>query len=94
MLPSSMPASQSVLQFISNGVEVRGLCRPTKFFRTKLRKPFLLYGLGFVQGGALKHDVVSNVVSFNFKLRGRSMKNRPKGTPKCAANVKNTYRDT
>ena len=40
------PGSQSAFQFIQkvfDGVEVRALCRPVKFFHTDLNKPFL-YG--------------------------------------------------
>ena len=47
------PGSQSVFQFIPklvNGVEVRALCRPVKFFHTDLDKPFL-YGHHFVHRG-------------------------------------------
>ena len=39
-----MPGSQSVFQFIPkvfDGVEVRALCRPVKFFHSDLDKPFL-----------------------------------------------------
>ena len=45
--------SQSVFQFIPkmfDGVEVRALCRPAKFFHTDLDKLFL-YGPRFVHGG-------------------------------------------
>ena len=45
--------SQSAFQFIPNvfdGVEVRALCRPVKFFHTDLNKPFL-YGPRFVHWG-------------------------------------------
>ena len=45
--------SQSAFQFIPkvfDGVEVRVLCRPVKFFHTVLDKPFL-YGPPFVHGG-------------------------------------------
>ena len=48
-----IPGSQSVFQFILkvfDGVEVRALCRPVKFFHTDLDKPFL-YGSSFVHGG-------------------------------------------
>ena len=44
------PGSQSAFQFIPksfDGVEVRALCRPVKFFHTNLNKPFL-YGPRFV----------------------------------------------
>ncbi|KAK6322617.1 hypothetical protein J4Q44_G00074090 [Coregonus suidteri] len=44
------PSSQSAFQFIPkvfDGVEVRALCRPVKFFHTDLDKPFL-YGPRFV----------------------------------------------
>ncbi len=44
--------SQLPFQFIPKvlgGVEVRDLCRPVKFFQTKLGKPFL-NGPGFVRG--------------------------------------------
>ncbi len=44
--------SQSVFQFIPevfDGVEVRALCRPVKFFHTKLGKPFL-YGAALWRG--------------------------------------------
>ena len=47
------PGSQSVFQFIPkvlDGVEVKALCRPDKFFHTGLDKPFL-YGPRFVHGG-------------------------------------------
>jgi hypothetical protein len=47
------PGSQSVFQLISkmfDGVEVRALCRPVKFFHTSVNKPFL-YGPRFVYGG-------------------------------------------
>ena len=43
---------QSAFQFILkvfDGVEVRALCRPVKFFHTDLYKPFL-YGPHFVHG--------------------------------------------
>jgi hypothetical protein len=33
-----------------DGVEVRALCRPVKFFHTDINKPFL-YGPRFVHGG-------------------------------------------
>ncbi|KAK6303711.1 hypothetical protein J4Q44_G00261650 [Coregonus suidteri] len=49
------PGSQSVLQFIPkvfDGVEVRALCRPVKFFHTDLDKPYL-YGPCFVHGHCL-----------------------------------------
>ena len=54
------PGSQTVFQFIPkvfDGVEVKALCRPVKFFHTHLDKPFL-YGPRFVQGGIvmLKQD--------------------------------------
>ena len=45
--------SQSAFQFIPkvfDGVEVRALCRPVKFFHTDLNKPFL-YGPRFVHSG-------------------------------------------
>ena len=45
--------SQSAFQFIPkvfDGVEVRALYRPVKFFHTDLDKPFM-YGLRFVHGG-------------------------------------------
>ena len=45
--------TQSAFQFILkvfDGVEVRALCRPIKFFHTDLDKPFL-YGPRFVHGG-------------------------------------------
>ncbi len=44
--------SQLPFQFIPkepDGVEVRALCKPVKFFNTKLRKQFR-YGDGFVHG--------------------------------------------
>ena len=47
------PGSQSAFQFIPNsldGVEVRALCRPVKFFHTDLDKLFL-YGPWFVHRG-------------------------------------------
>ena len=47
------PGSQSAFQFIPkvfDGVEVRALCRPVKFFHTHLDKP-LLCGPYFVHGG-------------------------------------------
>ena len=47
------PGSQSAIQLIPkvfDGVEVRALCRPVKFFHTDLDKPFL-YGPCFVHGG-------------------------------------------
>ena len=47
------PGSQSAFQFILklfDGVEVRALSRPVKFFHTDLDKP-LLYGPRFVHGG-------------------------------------------
>ena len=43
---------QSAFQFIQkvfDGVEVRALCRPVKFFHTDLDKPFL-HGPHFVHG--------------------------------------------
>ena len=45
--------SQSAFQFIPkvfDGVEVRALCKPVKFFHTDLDKPFL-YGPRFLHGG-------------------------------------------
>ena len=47
------PGSELVFQFILkvfDGVEVRALCRPVKFFHNDLNKP-LLYGPRFVHGG-------------------------------------------
>jgi hypothetical protein len=47
------PGSLSVFQFIPkvlDGVEVRDLCRPVKFFHTNLDKPFL-YEPRFVHRG-------------------------------------------
>ena len=44
------PGSQSAFQFnakVFNGVEVRALCRPVKFYHTDLDKTFL-YGPRFV----------------------------------------------
>uniref|UniRef100_A0A674DXE6 Signal transducing adaptor molecule (SH3 domain and ITAM motif) 2 n=1 Tax=Salmo trutta TaxID=8032 RepID=A0A674DXE6_SALTR len=49
------PGSQLTFQFIPkvfNGVKVRTLCRPVKFFHTDLDKPFL-YGPRFVHGGVV-----------------------------------------
>jgi hypothetical protein len=43
------PGSQSGFQFIPkvfDGVEVRALCRPVKFFHTDLDKPFLALYFG------------------------------------------------
>ena len=72
--------SQSTFQFIPkvfDGVEVRDLCKPVKFFHTNLDKPFL-YGPRFVHGGIVmltqerafskllpqkwKHRIVWNVI--------------------------------
>jgi hypothetical protein len=55
-----MPGSKSAFQLIPkvyDGVEVRALCRPVKFFHTNLDKPFL-YGPCFVHMGIvmLKQD--------------------------------------
>ena len=47
------PGSQLAFQFLPkvlDGVEVRALCRPVKFFHNDLDKPFL-YGPRFVHGG-------------------------------------------
>ena len=47
------PGSQFAFQLIPkvfDGVEVRALCRPVKFFHTNLDKPFR-YGPRFVHGG-------------------------------------------
>lgn len=41
---------------VLDGVEVRALCRPGKFFHTKLEKRFL-YGAGFEQGGFVYNRV-------------------------------------
>ena len=49
------PGSQSAFQLIpkvSDGVEVRALCMPVKFFHTDLDKPFL-YGPRFVHRGIM-----------------------------------------
>ena len=47
---SDRPGSQSAFQFIPkvlDGVKIRALCRPVKFFHTDLDKSFM-YGLHFV----------------------------------------------
>ena len=47
------PGSQLEFQFIPkllDGVEVRVLCRPVKFFHTDLDKPFM-YGPCFIHSG-------------------------------------------
>jgi hypothetical protein len=53
MLGVIRSGSQSEFKFIPkvfDGVEVRALCRPVKFFHTDLDKSFL-YGPRFVHGG-------------------------------------------
>jgi hypothetical protein len=69
---------------VIDGVEVRALCRPVKFFHTDLDKPFL-YGPRFVHGGIvmLKQETAFLKLfpqSFpSLELRGlaRTMKNSP-----------------
>ena len=68
------PDSQSAFQFIPNlfdGVEVKALCRPVKFFHTDLNKPFL-YGPRFVPG---RIDMLKQERAFP-KLLPQSWKHR------------------
>jgi hypothetical protein len=55
------PSSQSAFQFIQkvfDGVEVRALCRPVKFFHVDFDKPFL-YGPHFLHRGIVMQERAS-----------------------------------
>lgn len=84
---SLMPHSRccSIISKMLDGIEVRGLCRPIKFFLTKLRKQGSL-----CRGGKSCRTALSNCCKDGSTLLAGVSKNSTKSTQKCAANMKNT----